>query len=103
MPASVLLRSFEIWQMTNQARAYDNHVYTGRLQRRWGRMPRQLLLRHSMIVSPSLRCRPWRGAARRSSPSKLDPDPIKRITYGSNTPMIFDHLQDRNLAAYQTS
>jgi len=32
---------------------------------------------------------------------ELDPDPIKRITYGAATPMIFDHLQDRNLAAYR--
>ena len=32
---------------------------------------------------------------------ELDPDPIKRITYGANSPMIFDHLEDRNLAAYE--
>jgi hypothetical protein len=32
---------------------------------------------------------------------ELNPDPIKRITYGANSPMIFDHLQDRNLAAYE--
>ena len=31
----------------------------------------------------------------------LDPDPIKRLGYGSKTPMVFDHLQDRNLAAYE--
>ena len=31
----------------------------------------------------------------------LDPDPIKRVTFGSPSPMIFDHLEDRNLAAYQ--
>ena len=31
----------------------------------------------------------------------LDPDPLKRITYGAASPMIFDHLQDRNLTAYR--
>jgi hypothetical protein len=31
----------------------------------------------------------------------LDPDPLKRITYRAGSPMIFDHLQDRNLAAYR--
>jgi hypothetical protein len=30
-----------------------------------------------------------------------DPDPIKKLTYGAQTPMIEDHRQDRNIAAYE--
>ncbi|MBR0055843.1 MAG: carbon-nitrogen hydrolase family protein, partial [Kiritimatiellae bacterium] len=30
----------------------------------------------------------------------LDPDPIRRVTYGSDSPMLFDHLQDRAVGTY---
>ena len=33
--------------------------------------------------------------------AELDPAPIKYVTYGAKSPMIFDHLQDHNLAAYE--
>ncbi len=42
---SALLRSFEIWELTNRARAYDNHIYLHRVQLRGSRRGRQLLLR----------------------------------------------------------
>ena len=33
--------------------------------------------------------------------AELNPDPIKYITYGSKSPMVFDHLELRNLEAYK--
>ena len=47
----------------------------------------------------------WRLAQARGTQeiiaAKLDPDPLRHITWGSKTPQTFDHLEDRNLALYQ--
>ena len=98
---SALLRSFEIWEMTNKARAYDNHVYMLACNMVGPDAGDNYYFGHSMIVSPIAQVQ----ALARGTPEviavELDPDPIKRLTYGAQTPMIFDHLQDRNLAAYE--
>jgi len=49
---SALLRSFDIWYITNAAR-------------------------------------------------RLDPDPLRYVTWGSKSPQSFDHLEDRNLELYE--
>jgi len=98
---SALLRSFEIWQMTNQARAYDNHVYIVACNGVGPDAGGNYYFGHSMIVSPIAQVQALARGSEEIIAMKLDPDPIKRLTYGAATPMIFDHLQDRNLAAYQ--
>ncbi len=98
---SALLRSFEIWDLTNRARAYDNHVYIVACNAVGPDAGLNYYFGHSMIVSPIAQ----KLAQARGGPeiifAELDPDPIKFITYGAHSPMIFDHLQDRNLAAYR--
>jgi len=33
--------------------------------------------------------------------AKLDPDPLRYVTWGSKSLQTFDHLQDRNLELYE--
>jgi len=98
---SALLRSFEIWEMTNRARAYDNHVYIAACNAVGADAGGNYFFGHSMIVSPIARTLALARGTEEVVAAELDPDPIKRITYGATTPMIFDHLQDRNLEAYR--
>lgn len=99
--ASALLRSFEIWETTNKARAYDNHVYIVACNAVGPDAGGSYYFGHSMIVSPIAHVQALARGTEEIIAVELDPDPIKRITYGANSPMIFDHLQDRNLASYE--
>ena len=98
---SALLRSFEIWEMTNQARAYDNHVYILACNAIGPDAKGNYYFGHSMIVSPIAQVQALARGTEEVIAVELDPDPIKKLTYGAQTPMIFDHLQDRNLVAYE--
>ena len=98
---SALLRSFEIWEMTNKARAYDNHVYMLACNMVGPDAGSNYYFGHSMIVSPIAQVQALARGTEEVIAVELDPDPIKKLTYGAQTPMIFDHLQDRNLAAYE--
>jgi predicted amidohydrolase len=99
---SALLRSFSIWELTNRARAYDNHVYIGACNAVGPDAGGHHYFGHSMIVSPIAQVLALcRGADGEFAAAELDPDPIKRVSWGSPAPMIFDHLQDRNLDAYR--
>lgn len=97
---SALLRSFEIWEMTNKARAYDNHVYVLACNAIGPDARSNYYFGHSMIVSPIAQVQALARGTEEIIAVELDPDPIKKLTYGAQTPMFFDHLQDRNLAAY---
>lgn len=98
---SALLRSFEIWEVTNKARAYDNHVYILACNALGPDAGGNYYFGHSMIVSPIAQTLALARGTEEIIAVELDPDPIKRVTFGAKTPMIFDHLQDRNLAAYK--
>ena len=98
---SALLRSFEIWELTNRARAYDNHVYLVGCNYLGPDGGGNYYSGHSMIVSPIAQKLAQARGTEEVCFAELDPDPIKRITYGAASPMIFDHLADRNLAAYR--
>jgi predicted amidohydrolase len=98
---SALLRSFDIWYITNCARAYDNHVYVIATNAVGPDAGGSYYFGHSMIVTPIA----WRLAQARGGEeiiaAKLDPDPLRYVTHGSKSPQVFDHLQDRNLALYE--
>ncbi len=98
---SALLRSFDIWYITNSARAYDNHVYVVATNSVGPDAGGSYYFGHSMIVNPIA----WRLAQARGGEeiiaAKLDPEPLKYVTWGSKSPQVFDHLQDRNLALYE--
>ena len=98
---AALLRSFEIWEMTNRARAYDNHVYIAACNGVGPDAGGNYYFGHSMVVSPIAQVLALARGTEEIVAAELDPDPIKYVTYGARTPMIFDHLEDRNLAAYR--
>jgi predicted amidohydrolase len=98
---SALLRSYEIWEVTNKARAYDNHLYIVACNAVGPDAGGNYYFGHSMIVSPIAQKLAQGRGTEEIIFAELDPDPIKRLTYGATTPMRFDHLQDRNLAAYE--
>ncbi len=98
---AALLRSFEIWETTNRARAYDNHVYIAACNSIGPDAGGNYYFGHSMIVSPIAQTLALARGTEEIISAELDPDPIKYVTYGAPTPMIFDHLEDRNLAAYE--
>jgi len=99
---SALLRSYQIWELTTRARAYDNHVYLAACNSIGPDAGSNYYFGHSMIVSPTAQVIALARGGEEIIAAELDPDPIKRVTLGSNAPMIFDHLQDRNLTAYST-
>ena len=98
---SALLRSYDIWYITNCARAYDNHVYMVSTNMLGPDAAGNHYFGHSMIVNPIA----WRLAQARGTEeiiaAKLDPDPLRYITWGSKSLQPFDHLEDRNLALYE--
>ena len=98
---SALLRSFDIWHITNAARAYDNHVYMVATNSVGPDAGGSHYFGHSMIVNPIA----WRLAQARGGEeiiaARLDPDPLRYVTWGSKSPQVFDHLQDRNLPVYE--
>jgi beta-ureidopropionase len=98
---SALLRSYDIWYITNCARAYDNHVYVVATNSVGPDAGGSFYFGHSMIVTPIA----WRLAQARGGEeiiaAKLDPDPLRYVTWGSKSPQVFDHLQDRNLELYE--
>jgi predicted amidohydrolase len=98
---SALLRSFEIWDLTNRARAYDNHTYIVACNGVGPDAGGNYYFGHSMIVSPIAQKLAQARGTEEIISAELDPDPIKRITYGAKSPMLFDHLRDRNLEAYR--
>jgi predicted amidohydrolase len=97
---AALLRSFDIWYITNAARAYDNHVYVVATNSVGPDAGGSYYFGHSMIVNPIA----WRLAQARGGEeiiaARLDPDPLRYVTWGSRSPQIFDHLEDRNLKLY---
>ena len=96
---SALLRSADLWELTNRARAYDNHVYVIGANATGIDPGGAIYFGNSMIVTPiaevvaraaSHEC--WVSAA-------LDPaTALSSLTPGSSVPQPFDHLADRNLA-----
>jgi len=98
---AALLRSFDIWYITNCARAYDNHVYVVAANSVGPDAGGSYYFGHSMIVTPIA----WRLAQARGGEeivaAKLEPDPLRYVTWGSKSLQVFDHLQDRNLEIYE--
>ena len=95
---SALLRSADIWELTNRARAYDNHVFVVGANATGVDPAGVIYFGNSMIVSPI-----GEVVARAAShegwvSARLDPSTaLRSLTPGSNVPQRFDHLADRNL------
>lgn len=98
---SALLRSMDIWELTNKARAYDNHVYVVGVNSVGPDASGNYYMGGSMIITPIAQKIAQGRGAEEVIYAELDPEPLKYITYGSKSPQVFDHLEDRNLEAYK--
>ncbi|MCK4259976.1 MAG: carbon-nitrogen hydrolase family protein [Halanaerobiales bacterium] len=98
---AALLRSYDIWEMTNMARAYDNHVYFVAVNSIGPDAGENYYFGHSMIISPIAQKLALGRGTEEVVATKLDPEPLKYVSYGVKSPMIFDHLEDRHIGIYK--
>jgi len=95
---SAFLRSADIWELTNRARAYDNHVFMVGANAVGIDPAGTIYFGNSMIVTPIAEV-----IARASShecwvSALIDPNKsMVSLTPGSSVGQPFDHLADRNL------
>lgn len=96
---SALLRSADIWELTNRARAYDNHVYVIGANATGIDPAGTPFFGNSMIVTPIAEVVARAASHEGWVSARLDPQTaLASLTPGSNVPQRFDHLADRNLA-----
>jgi len=99
---SALLRSADLWELTNRARAYDNHVYVVGANATGTDPAGVLYFGNSMIVTPIAEVIARAATHECWVSARLDPDTaLASLTPGSSVPQPFDHLADRNLALIQ--
>jgi predicted amidohydrolase len=97
---SAFMRTFDHWELTNKARAYDNHVYIVATNTVGYDAGGAHCFGSSMIVGPTA-CKLAQAACREEFVfAELDPEPLKTIYPNSSIPMSFDHLEDRNIQSY---
>jgi predicted amidohydrolase len=95
---SALLRSADIWELTNRARAYDNHVYVIGANATGVDPAGTVYFGNSMIVTPIADVVARAASHEGWVAARLDPaTALSSLTPGSNVPQRFDHLADRNL------
>jgi predicted amidohydrolase len=96
---SALLRSADLWELTNRARAYDNHVYLIGANATGVDPAGVIYFGNSMIVTPIAEVIARAASHECWVSARLDPDTaMVSLTPGSSIPQSFDHLADRNLA-----
>jgi deaminated glutathione amidase len=96
---SALLRSADLWELTNRARAYDNHVYVIGANATGVDPAGVIYFGNSMIVTPIAEVVARAASHQCWVSAHLDPaTAMAALTPGSSVPQSFDHLADRNLA-----
>lgn len=96
---SALLRSADIWELTNRARAYDNHVYVVGVNATGVDPAGVIYFGNSMIVTPIAEVVARAASHECWVSARLDPAAaMASLTPGSSVPQSFDHLAERNLA-----
>ncbi|HEV8424996.1 MAG TPA: carbon-nitrogen hydrolase family protein [Actinomycetes bacterium] len=96
---SALLRSADIWELTNRARAYDNHVFVIGANATGADPAGMLYFGNSMIVTPVAEVVARATSQQGWCSARLDPaTAMATVAPGSSIPQRFDHLADRNLA-----
>ncbi|MHB1614016.1 MAG: carbon-nitrogen hydrolase family protein [Actinomycetes bacterium] len=99
---SALLRSADIWELTNRARAYDNHVFVVGANATGIDPGGVVYFGNSMIVTPTAQVVARAASHEGWVSARLDPDQaMASLTPGSNIPQSFDHLAERNTSLYQ--
>jgi predicted amidohydrolase len=95
---SALLRSADLWELTNRARAYDNHVYVVGANATGIDPGGTIYFGNSMVVTPIAEVVARAASHEGWAAARLDPaTALASLTPGSNIAQTFDHLADRNL------
>lgn len=95
---SALLRSADIWELTNRARAYDNHVYVIGANATGVDPAGVIYFGNSMVVTPIAEVVARAASHECWVSARLDPETaMVSLTPGSSVPQSFDHLADRNI------
>ena len=95
---SALLRSADLWELTNRARAYDNHVFVIGANATGVDPSGVIYFGNSMIVTPIAEVVARAASHECWVSARLDPDTAMRsLTPGSSVPQSFDHLAERNM------
>lgn len=96
---SALLRSADLWELTNRARAYDNHVFLIGCNATGVDPAGVIYFGNSMIVTPIAEVIARAASHESWVAAQLRPDTaMSALSPGSSVPQSFDHLADRNLA-----
>ncbi|HNW92464.1 MAG TPA: carbon-nitrogen hydrolase family protein [bacterium] len=98
---SALLRHYEIWEMSNRMRAYENNVFMVAANAVGSDAKGSHYYGHSMIVSPAADKLALARSGEEIVYAQLAPRALGRGTAGSPVPFLVDHLGDRNLASYR--
>lgn len=95
---SALLRSADIWELTNRARAYDNHVFVVGANATGVDPAGMIYFGNSMIVTPIAEVIARAASHECWVSARLDPErAMSSLTPGSSVAQSFDHLAERNL------
>jgi predicted amidohydrolase len=95
---SALLRSADLWELTNRARAYDNHVYLVGANATGVDPAGVIYFGNSMIVTPIADVVARAASHECWVSARLHPaTALASLTPGSSVAQPFDHLADRNL------
>ncbi|HNV72503.1 MAG TPA: carbon-nitrogen hydrolase family protein, partial [Candidatus Ozemobacteraceae bacterium] len=97
---SAFMRTYDHWELTNRARAYDNHVYWIATNAVGVDASGAYFFGSSMIVHPTGLKTAQARACDEFVWADLDPDPLRTVLPNTSSPQIFDHLEDRNLSSY---
>jgi predicted amidohydrolase len=96
---SALLRSADLWELTNRARAYDNHVFMIGANATGVDPAGVIYFGNSMMVTPTATVIARAASHECWISARLDPaTAMSSLTQGSSVPQPFDHLRDRNMA-----
>ena len=98
---SAFMRTFDHWDLTNRARAYDNHVYWIATNTVGRDESGSFYFGGSMIVHPTAVKLAQARASEEYIWAELDPDPLRKVVPCGSSEQWFDHVEDRNLKSYQ--
>ena len=98
---SAFMRTFDHWDLTNRARAYDNHVYWIATNTVGRDESGSFFFGGSMIVHPTSVKLAQARASEEYIWAELDPDPLRKVVPCGSSEQWFDHVEDRNLKSYQ--
>jgi predicted amidohydrolase len=95
---SALLRSADLWELTNRARAYDNHTWVIGANATGADPAGVLYFGNSMIVSPIAEVTARAASHESWVSARIDREGAAGpLTPGSSVAQGFDHVADRNL------